>query len=143
MGPGIRLFSLLLLLITYGVSPAYQVLHLKFADHAHTFCFVHDQIENVYPGQVDPPGPCRARDGQDRDRFLIGGPGSPFQGNPHQACNTLNQILDKKCLSGEPQSFAMGPVPASPLSTGPVFSCSPSCPLILISPKHSPPSALA
>ncbi|MBP7867537.1 MAG: hypothetical protein KA419_16515 [Acidobacteria bacterium] len=143
MSPGIRLFSLVLLLITYGVHPAYQILHLKFADHAHTFCFVHDQIENVYPGQGGGQGPDQVCVGQDGSCFRKNGPGEIFRGNPHQACDSLNQFLDTKSLTGEPHSLSRVPVPASPLPGVSTSLFSPSCPLVLVSPKHSPPALLS
>jgi hypothetical protein len=124
-----------------GVSPVLGLAHLLTADHGHSYCDEHHQIEDVPLGPLD-----AARSGTSREReSLARAKGLPNPGStPHTSCPFLNYGgLHTAPLPAGGQTATVVQEQKSLAAQTSGQGDFPSCPLLLAAPKTSPPSDLA
>ncbi|NLI48330.1 MAG: hypothetical protein GX414_14600 [Acidobacteria bacterium] len=129
-----------LLLVTFGLFPAHQILHLFFADHTHRYCRIHYQIEDIYPTDVL-DSILTVTEDPAHETVQPLDPASRAWNHRHHGCDILKLCFESKSAGSFQATEVRQPVVTlvAPMVWSIDFTG--SCPLVLLSPKHSPPRA--
>jgi len=135
-----KAFLALLVMVTFGLFPFHQILHLVFADHSHRYCRVHYQIEDVYPAD-DLNSIVIGTEDPANETVQPPGAASRDRNQSHHGCDILNLCFESKSVSALRANGVRQPDATRVASSDLAADFVGSCPLVLLSPKHSPPQA--
>ncbi len=93
-----KAFLALLVMVTFGLFPFHQILHLVFADHSHRYCRVHYQIEDVYPADEHNPIVIGTEDPAN-ETVQPPGAASRDRNQSHHGCDILNLCFESRSVS--------------------------------------------
>jgi len=124
-----------------GVSPVLGLVHVLTADHGHSYCDEHQQIEDIPLSPLDAARPGTSREWEPLAQ--VNGLPKPGSG-AHTSCPFLNHgALHTAPLPASSQTASALPEEKSVAVQTSRQAGFPTCSLLLAAPKTSPPSDLA
>jgi hypothetical protein len=127
------------LILTIGLIPVLFALHIIFASHAHRYCVEHGQIEDVEIKAQGRPSTLESLEYSSSKGYSCVKDASRSATKSHLACTILNNHLSRNQLFPGSCRYAIAGSDSAKYIGNIPDNIEPSCPLVLLAPKQSPP----